>query len=301
MHRNSLRVRKLGRNLITQIVEIFPSLACRYPKKRNLIDLRMGLRIGLILLLIVAGLTITTFLPRTTPPPPLYTANVDPVLFIHDFAGTSYLWGLDMIPIFKNNGWPNSLLYYYDFINASNPSVKASTEHAFQIKQWVEEIILTTGAKKVDLVAHGTGGLSSRYYIKFLDGISYVDDFLSLGCPHHGVQSSRPHAPSFNEFALSLNKGDETPGGILNDTLGERRDPFNPNITYNGAHISGTINYTSMYVLPDDCWYPGASSILNGAINVELEKISHSHLIVKEAMYKLIIGALDGQFEPESV
>ena len=114
---------------------------------------------------------------------------------------------------FKNDGWPNTTNflsgYAYDFHDTTNCSAQANINNAFQIKQWVDDILNETGAEKVDLIGHSMGGWSGRYYIKFLDGIDQVDDYVSFGTPHTSDTSYDPWSGSncneFIPFLISLN------------------------------------------------------------------------------------------------
>ncbi|MHA2202817.1 MAG: esterase/lipase family protein, partial [Candidatus Hodarchaeales archaeon] len=217
----------------------------------------------------------------------------NPILFLHGFTRTKGDWSI-MKGWFKADGWSDTSLYAYTFDNPNNCSFQEYINNANQIKQWVEEILAETGAKKIDLVGHSDGGLSSRYYIKFLGGIDRVDDYVSLGTPHHGDPIINSSCRELIPYIRSLNEGDETPGGILNDTLGIRYDPFwtKENVTYNGAHIPGNVSYTSIYS-PHDGLVPDISSPLNGAHNVSVLKVTHSRLFNDWSIYTYVRTVVD--------
>ena len=52
---------------------------------------------------------------------------------------------------------------------------------------FVDQVLATTGASRVDVVGHSQGGLVARYYIKFLGGEPKVDSFVGLATPHQGT------------------------------------------------------------------------------------------------------------------
>ncbi len=169
----------------------------------------------------------------------------DPILFLHGMFGSKIVWD-SMKTRFLEDGWPNTTLYAYTFDDPENCSAQANINNANQIKQWVSNILDTTGVGKIDLVAHSMGGLSRRYYVKFLADLDSIDEFVTLGSPHHGDADTFPGwcynlNNGVNSLLMMLNEGDETPEGILNDTLGNRPDPF-LEITYNGTHIPGNIS-----------------------------------------------------------
>ncbi|MEM2085875.1 MAG: hypothetical protein QXF06_00525 [Archaeoglobaceae archaeon] len=71
--------------------------------------------------------------------------------------------------------------------------------------QWVDNILRTTGASKIDIVAHSMGGISSRYYLKVLGGGNKVDDYITLSSPHQLFL--------FGQLAV-LRSGDPVPPGV---------------------------------------------------------------------------------------
>ncbi|MHA2304394.1 MAG: esterase/lipase family protein [Candidatus Hodarchaeales archaeon] len=218
----------------------------------------------------------------------------NPILFLHGYTGEGSMVWHTMKKWFQDDEWPKTFLYAYDFDDKLNCSLQAIINNANKIKQWVDEILNETGAEKIDLVGHSMGGMSSRYYIKFLEGINTVDDYVSLGSPHHGNPNFHCGREGVKAVALILNEGDETPGGVLNDTLGIRYDPIwiEENITYKGAHVPGKINYTSIYS-PDDGLCPDISSQLDGAHNISIPKVSHDNLIEDWSVYKYVRTAVN--------
>ncbi len=57
------------------------------------------------------------------------------------------------------------------------------------LKDRIDEILLQTGADKVDIVAHSMGGLLSKYYIMNY-GQDKVDKFIDIATPHLGAPST---------------------------------------------------------------------------------------------------------------
>ncbi len=212
-----------------------------------------------------------------------------PILFIHGVGGNSYNWDR-MINRFKDDGWDNSSLFAYTFHDPSNASAEANIANAYQINQWVSDILELTGANKVDIVAHSMGGLSSRYFLKFINSSDVIDDYVTIGSPHHGSPLSIEYGSL--PFIISLNEGDETPRGVLNDTLGDRYDDI-INVTYNGTHIPGSISYTTLYSKADTVVTPYNTSRLEGAVNIVLEGLSHIDLVLSPIGYYPVRAAVD--------
>ncbi len=57
------------------------------------------------------------------------------------------------------------------------------------LKDKVDQVLIKTGAEKVDIVAHSMGGLLAKYYIKHF-GQDKVDKFVDIATPHLGAPST---------------------------------------------------------------------------------------------------------------
>jgi triacylglycerol lipase len=126
------------------------------------------------------------------------------------------------------------------------------------------------------------GGLSTRYYVKHLEGAHKVDDVVTLGSPHHGTSSS--YFGLWTEGAREMVPG----SAFLNDLN-------SPDETPNGSDSSAIIQYTSIYSSADTVINPYTSSIINGAKNIEISGVSHSGLLTDSAVRPLILtGLQDG-------
>lgn len=116
--------------------------------------------------------------------PPL--AVPDPVVFVHGINGSSANFKV-MIDRLVADGWPKERLSAIDF---PDPKWGCNTENADTLKAHVAKVLAETGAKKIDLVAHSMGSLSSRRFVRDLGGAAIVSTYVTLGGPHHGVPSS---------------------------------------------------------------------------------------------------------------
>lgn len=162
----------------------------------------------------------------------------DPVLFVHGFTGSASNWDV-MIARLIADGWSSSKLFAYTFSNPYDASDGANVRNAYEVKSWVDNILKRTGASKVNIVAHSMGGLSTRYYIKFLGGVNVVDHYIALGTPQKGTilafyGDMRPGSP----FLRTLNSGDETPGYVKYTTICSPIDELVQPLSYcqlNGA------------------------------------------------------------------
>lgn len=139
----------------------------------------------------------------------------DPILFVHGYGGSSANWDT-MRSRFLADGWKDYELYAYNYSFISSNATSAA-----EIRDQVDKILRTTGATKVDIIAHSMGSISSRYYMKNLGGSAKVDAWVSLAGPNHGTDDVENQKCSFtpcqeiipgSAFLLALNGGDETPG-----------------------------------------------------------------------------------------
>jgi triacylglycerol lipase len=185
---------------------------------------------------------------------------LDPILFVHGYARTASEWKT-MMGRFEKDGYAKSQLSAYSY----NTSQSNKTTAEKDVKTQVESLLKSTGASKVDIVAHSMGSLNTRWYIKFLSGESKVDDWVSLGGPNHGTSfanfcfsTSCVEMRAGSTFLNELNAGDETPGAV---------------------------NYGTWWSPCDEIINPDSSVPLSGATNTETACISHLNLMQDETVY----------------
>jgi triacylglycerol lipase len=191
---------------------------------------------------------------------PASASAQDPILFVHGYVESASLWNT-MIGRFEKDGYPKSYLSAYSYNTSQSNKIDAE-----EVKSKVEALLKTTGATKVDIIAHSMGSLNSRWYIKFLGGESKVDDWVSLGGPNHGTEfanfcgsTSCVEMRIGSKFLGELNAGDETPG---------------------------TVNYGTWWSPCDEIINPDSSVALTGATNTKTACLSHTALTTDETVYK---------------
>jgi pimeloyl-ACP methyl ester carboxylesterase len=138
------------------------------------------------------------------------TVRPRPVVMVHGFGATWQAWqtylgpdgylasigvagyavGDGQIPGAMNTG------------NLLNPPGRTNTiaENAAIVKQVIDGVKKSTGAEKVDLIAHSMGGLISRYYIdRVMEGRD-VGQLIMLGTPQNGTDCA--YLPASLSFYL---------------------------------------------------------------------------------------------------
>jgi triacylglycerol lipase len=215
---------------------------------------------------IVRRLAVTLVLSIALAGPATASAH-DPILFVHGWNSNSSTWNT-MISRFKADGWTTAELNNWSYNYSQSNATTAS-----QIATKVNQILAATGATKVDLISHSMGGLSTRYYIKNLGGGPKVDDWVSLGGPNHGTNTSyfcfstacsemRPGS----SFLKALNSGDETPD------VG--------------------VNWLTWWSPCDEVINPDSSVALAGATNTQTACMSHSSLHEDATVYAQVRDAV---------
>jgi triacylglycerol lipase len=223
----------------------------------------------LLSLIVAIFLVLGVYGPVGAANPTVNSVTVDPVVFVHGYSGSASNFDT-MKNWLISEGWPESHLFAIQYSNRTGSNV----QNADELSSFVTEVLRKTKAQKVDIIAHSMGGLSTRYYIKNLDGSSKVDDVITLGSPHHGTNTSyfgwltagaREMMPG-STFLNNLNSGDETPNPIL---------------------------YTSVYSSADTVINPYTSSILDGARNEEISNVSHNGLLTSTVPRPFILSGLN--------
>ncbi|MFH8933793.1 esterase/lipase family protein [Streptomyces griseosporeus] len=206
-----------------------------------------------------ALLAVQVSLPAHAASGSTFNSTSNPVLFVHGYTGDASNWNT-MADRFRADGWPASYLdqWSYDW-RQSNVTT------AQQLSAEIDRLLTATGAAKVDIVSHSMGGLSSRYYLKNLDGTARVDAWVSLGGPNHGTDSANSCLDTSctemrigSDFLAALNSGDETPGSA---------------------------RYATWWSPCDTVINPDSSVALSGATNTRTACLSHTGLLTDATVY----------------
>ncbi|MDP1793632.1 MAG: hypothetical protein Q8K63_05775 [Acidimicrobiales bacterium] len=200
----------------------------------------------------------------TTAPPATTTTTAapstrDPILFVHGWNSSGSTWNT-FLSFFKADGYADAELNNWSYNYSQSNATTAS-----EISTKVNQILAATGASKVDIVTHSMGGLSSRYFVKFLGGDAKVDEWVSLGGPNHGTDTANfcfstacSEMRIGSSYLQNLNAGDETPGAV---------------------------NYRTWWSACDSVINPDSSVPLSGATNTQTACLSHGDLHENATVY----------------
>ena len=185
---------------------------------------------------------------------------------------------------FESNGWPRDRLFALhqpyplarDDDTQPQPGRSSTTEHRAFLANQVEQVLKTTGAPRVVLVANSRGGFAVRNLLANGDRrlTSRVSHVVLGGTPNHGVRADAADRPNneFNgagPFLRGLNQpkgpnGDETtPGPQWMTIRSDRNDKF--------AQPTG--EWIGLRGQPTNISYD--SPALKGALNVVIPGIDH--------------------------
>ena len=191
-----------------------------------------------------------------TPPPP--------VLLVHGFRSSSRTFDT-MATRLERNG----RTVYAITLPGQDNVVNARAIAAY---------LAARGVRRVDIVGHSMGGLSGRWFVKFLRGSVTVDHYVSLGTPQYGLAGTCLAPLDFGgqmcpggAFLRRLNAGDDTPGAT---------------------------RYTSI-ASTDDGLVPVASSRLDGgACLIRDGDVTHGQLVRDSRVYRQVAYSLAGRCPP---
>jgi triacylglycerol lipase len=142
----------------------------------------------------------------------------------------------------------------------------------------IRAFVIARHLERVDLVAHSMGGLSSRWFVKFLRGSISVEHYVSLGTPQYGLLPT---------CVLPLDEGGQMcPGDTFLRTLNADDD------------TPGPTRYTSISSSSDGI-VPAASSRLDGGACLITDRgVTHHQLVTDARVYRQVVYALNGRCPP---
>jgi triacylglycerol lipase len=119
-------------------------------------------------------------------------AHPRPVVLVHGlFANATDNWQT-MSPLLANNGYCVFAISYgvppgstapFDQFGGLNPMEQSAAE----LSTFVNRVLASTGAKKVDIVGHSEGATMPDYYIEYLGGAAKVARYVGVSGVKHGT------------------------------------------------------------------------------------------------------------------
>ncbi|MFF4540310.1 esterase/lipase family protein [Streptomyces aureus] len=225
-------------------------------------------------------------------------AHPRPVVLVHGTFGNSVDNWLALAPYLTSRGYCVFSLDYgqlpgVPFFNGLGP-IDAS---AGQLQVFVDKVLSTTGAAKVDLVGHSQGGMMPRYYLKFLGGAAKVNALVGIAPDNHGTTLNGltkllPYFPGAKDLLSAA-----TPG-LADQIAGSA---FLTKLNAGGDTVPG-VHYTVIATKYDEVVTPYQSGFLSGSDvhNVLLQNLCGLDLsehvaigILDRIAYHEVVNALD--------
>ena len=159
-------------------------------------------------------------------------------------------------PALKSQGYCVFALNYgaTNGVDATGPVA----DSARQLAPFVDKVLASTGARKVDLVGHSQGGMMPRYYLGFLGGADKVNHLVGIAPSNHGTRGLITPAPDAVPPATSV-------GGSNCQACADQQagSPFLTELNSIGDTVPGPA-YTVISTTHDEVVTPYPSQFLAG-------------------------------------
>ncbi len=229
-----------------------------------------------------------------------------PVVLVHGLGATMAENWSTMAPLLADNGYcVFALTYGLDpgekYVGGLQP-MEASSQ---QLASFVDRVLASTGASKVDLVGHSEGTVMPQYYLKFLGGAAKVNRYVAIaplyqGTTLHGISAGinaleryfpREGAPIESVVARAC--------GSCQSFL--QGSAFLEHLYANGVYAVPEVTYTTIMTRYDELVIPYTSGELNApnATNIvvqnqcALDFSEHATLAFDPVVGQDILNALD--------
>ena len=180
------------------------------------------------------------------------------------------------------------------------------TNSATELQSFVDKVLATTGAKKVDLVGHSQGGMMPHVYLRDLGGAAKVDKFVALAPSNRGTRSMKsivsvliPNSP------INLDVSNMPLIGQLCPACDQQKDDsaFISSLNAKKVTVPG-VQYTVIATERDTVVVPYTSQFLPSAENVKNIKLqdgcgqdtsAHIGICFSERALRMVMNALNDE------
>jgi pimeloyl-ACP methyl ester carboxylesterase len=119
-------------------------------------------------------------------------AHPRPVVLVHGLLANMTDNWQTMSPLLANNGYCVYALTYGNDPDPSSPfsqfgGLTRMEQSAVQLSAFVNKVLKSTGAHKVDIVGHSEGATMPDYYIEYLGGAAKVARYVGVSGVKHGT------------------------------------------------------------------------------------------------------------------
>jgi triacylglycerol esterase/lipase EstA (alpha/beta hydrolase family) len=236
-------------------------------------------------------------------------AHPEPVVLLHGLSADMTLnWGT-LAPLLVNHGYCVYAVTYGQTPGAPFPinqigGVQRMEDSVVTVSAFVDRVLASTGASKVDLLGHSEGTVMSAYYIKLRGGAGKVAKDLSLTPLYNGTNVTglpavlatlglqyKLYAPLYNLSTLVC-------GACLEFGQGS---PFLAALDANGGPTVPGVQYTNIATKYDELVQPYTSGFVPGpnVTNITVQQhcatdyAEHLALAFDEVAAGYVLNALD--------
>ncbi|MGW5572262.1 esterase/lipase family protein [Nocardia thailandica] len=126
------------------------------------------------------------------------SAHPQPVVLLHGLSNQTITWNT-LSPVLAAEGYCVFTTTYGTGQFGPLGAVTPIEDSGAQIGAFIDRVLATTGAARVDLVGHSMGGAIPFHYINHQGGASRIEHYIALAAPFHGttlsgIQSMFAHA-----------------------------------------------------------------------------------------------------------
>lgn len=223
-------------------------------------------------------------------------AHPRPVVLVHGTFGNHSTNWQTYGPLLKNNGYCVFALTY-GALDAPYPvnalaGMGSMRTSAQELKVFVDRVLTSTKASKVDLIGHSQGTLMPTYYLKFYGGATKVYNHISLAPLWHGTeivpaQFSQAFGSSATDIPLCVACGEMDPSSS-----------FIKEIREGGVAVQG-VRYTNIMTKYDELVRPYTSGSETGMTNIvvqdkcSLDYSEHFQIAADRNASLYVLNALD--------
>jgi len=232
-------------------------------------------------------------------------AHPNPVVLVHGLgANMAANWGV-FSPALASAGYCVFALNYGRRTDVPPPfdhfgGVIRMEDSAVELADFIDRVLIATGAEKVDIVGHSEGSLMPDYYVKFLDGAAKVDKYVGM----------TPLWDGTNLLLAGTLAAAGMPSGASGALLGLFGDfcascpefiqgsDFLATLNEGGAAVSG-VTYTMIMTKDDELVVPYTSGFLDGATNIVVQDqcandvSEHNLMAIDPVVLRDVMNALD--------
>ncbi|MBC3192018.1 alpha/beta fold hydrolase [Pseudonocardia sp. C8] len=203
----------------------------------------------------------------------------NPVVLVHGLTGNqANNWGY-VSPRLAQRGYCVFSLTYGRSPLAPPPLSQAGglapmEESAEELASFVDRVLETTGAEKVDIVGHSEGSLMPNHWVKFLGGAEHVDRYVGLTPLWDGTNTGG--LAFLNRSGQQLGLGPAV-GTVLDPLCAAcrqvlRGSDFLERMSSGGGPRVDGVTYTMIMTRYDELVVPYTSGMMDGADNIVLQE-----------------------------